>query len=441
MSPGTTILAAFITLAAIYGIVGLSLSVKRVPPGHVRNVARLPLTYFRWDTESERHRTLGPGWHLVFPGRDQVGGPIDLREQAVTLNGQRVLTAGRASVTVNTKLSFQITDPLAAVTVGDQNEAVAKLVPMMLSQIIANTGPGQRLASRDTVSTELRERLTDASARLGIRLDSVEVGAIVPAADTGSDGPAEEITHGPGPGEDALSVLQLQRAQEMLERLQRADGSAFTGTRRGLYVLLGFARLWVALTLALAFALVVLPFTLRDVGPAWSAHLGHGEPGIFTAYAKSCSSTCSWYGDFTADSGYTRTDVGLASGTQVSYVGDGVAAVDTGDPKVVYPAGGGTDWIWLTAVLAAQATAIICVPIYLARKLRRRASRALSFTDLRQTGYEYGPGSKRAGQDSIPDLPTTATTATSSIRTRHRTALSTDAHSRRRRIAWDSPKH
>jgi len=376
MSPGTTILAALITLAAIYGIVGLSLSVKRVPPGHARNVARLPLTYSRWDTERERHRTLGPGWHLVFPGRDQVSGPIDLREQAVTLTGQRVLTAGRASVTVSTKLSFQITDPLAAVTVGDQNEAVARLVPMMLSQIIASTGSGQRLAARDTVSTELRERLTDASARLGIRLDSVEVGAILPAAATGS--PAREVAPGPGPGEDALSVLQLQRAQEMLERLQKADGSAFTGSRRGLYVLLGFARLWVALTLALAFALAVLPFTLRDVGPAWSAHLGHGEPGIFTAYAKSCSPTCSWHGDFTADSGYTRTDVGLASGTQVSYVGDGVAAVDTGDPKVVYPAGGGTDWIWLTAVLAAQAIAIICVPIYLARKLRRRASRALS---------------------------------------------------------------
>ena len=376
MSPGTTILAALITLAAIYGIVGLSLSVKRVPPGHARNVARLPLTYSRWDTERERHRTLGPGWHLVFPGRDQVSGPIDLREQAVTLTGQRVLTAGRASVTVSTKLSFQITDPLAAVTVGDQNEAVARLVPMMLSQIIASTGSGQRLAARDTVSTELRERLTDASARLGIRLDSVEVGAILPAADTGS--PAREVAPGPGPGEDALSVLQLQRAQEMLERLQKADGAAFTGSRRGLYVLLGFARLWVLLTLTLAFALAVLPFTLRDVGPSWSAHLGHGEPGIFTAYAKSCSSTCSWYGDFTADSGYTRTDVLLASGTQVSYVGDDVAAVDTGDPKVVYPAGGGTDWIWLTAVLAAQATAIICVPIYLARKLRRRASRALS---------------------------------------------------------------
>ena len=51
---------------------------------------------------------------------------------------------------MNTRLSFQITDPLAAVTVGDQNEAVAKLVPMMLSQIIASTarGKGWRPATR-----------------------------------------------------------------------------------------------------------------------------------------------------------------------------------------------------------------------------------------------------------------------------------------------------
>jgi len=392
MSPGMTILAGFITLAAVYGIVGLSLSVKHVPPGHARNVARLPLTYARWDTEGEEHRTLGPGWHLVFPGRDEVSGTIDLREQAVSLNGQRVVTADRASVTVDANLSFQITDPLAAFAVGDQNEVVEKLVPMILSQIIGSTGLDQTLAARDKISTELRERLTDASATLGIQLNSVEVRSILSAANKGEEGLVGQIKPGLGPGQDAMSELLLQRTQEGVERARTADPLASIGTRRGLSILLGVTRPWVLLTVALAFALAVLPFTLRDIGPAWSAHLGHGEPGIFIAYTETCSRSCSWYGNFTADSGYTRTDVLLASGNQVSHAGEVVAAVDTGDPKVVYPSGGGTDWILLTAVLAAEATAIVCVPLYLMRKLKRRRRRVMPVGGAAAAGATGGRG-------------------------------------------------
>jgi len=376
VSPGTTIVIGVTTLVVIYGIVGLSLSIKRVPPGHARNVTRLPLTCARWDTEGRQHRALGPGWHLVFPGRDQVSGPIDLRQKALSLDGSRIRTADNASVTVDTTVSFQITDPLAVCVVGNQNDAVEKLLLMMLSQIVGSMGLAQTLAAREEVSAYLRERLTQASATLGIRLNSAEVRSILSAPETGTEGLAGQVETRLGPGEDALAVLLQQHVQQVAEQAQNPGRSASTGAGRGLRILLGVTRPWVLLTAALAFALAVLPFTLRDVGPAWSAHLGHGEPGIFTAYTESCSRSCSWYGDFTANSGYTRTDVLLASGNHVSHVGDEVAAVDAGDPKVVYPSGGGTDWILLTALLAAQATAIICVPVYLLRKLRRRLHQA-----------------------------------------------------------------
>jgi regulator of protease activity HflC (stomatin/prohibitin superfamily) len=220
MSPGMTVLVGFISLAAIYGIVGLSLAIKRVPPAHARNVERLPLTYARWETEDSKKRTLGPGWHLVFPGRDKVSRPIDLREQQVSLEGLLFLTADGAIVTVDAELSFQVTHPLAAFLVGDQNQAVIKLVPMLLGQIIGGMNLEHTQASVDQVTAELRERLAGASDTLGIQLRSANVPSILPATKTGTDGPARQVPPGLGPGQDALSELLLRRAEETLQRVQ-----------------------------------------------------------------------------------------------------------------------------------------------------------------------------------------------------------------------------
>jgi regulator of protease activity HflC (stomatin/prohibitin superfamily) len=215
-----TVLVGFISLAAIYGIVGLSLAIKRVPPAHARNVERLPLTYARWETEESKKRTLGPGWHLVFPGRDQVSRPIDLRKQQVSLDGQQFLTADGTAVTVDTELSFQVTDPLAAFVVGDQKQAVIKLVPMLLSQIIAAMNLEHTQASADQATAELRERLAGASDTLGIQVRSANVRSILAATKTGTGGQAPQVPPGLGPGQDALSELLRQRTEELLQRVQ-----------------------------------------------------------------------------------------------------------------------------------------------------------------------------------------------------------------------------
>ena len=230
MSPGTTVVVGVIALVAVYGIVGLSLSIRRVPPDHVRNVTRLPLTYARWDTEGEKHRTLGPGWHLVFPGRDKVGGLIDLREQVMSLAGLRVRTADKVSVAVDTVLSFQVTDPLATFTVGSQSEAVERLAPMLLSEIIGRVGLQQTLATRDEISTELRERLNDVSSTLGIRVSSVKVRSIALVADAGGADPTAQLPAGVITARDAINELLLERAREAVWQVeQRGRRSKFLG--------------------------------------------------------------------------------------------------------------------------------------------------------------------------------------------------------------------
>jgi hypothetical protein len=122
-------------------------------------------------------------------------------------------------------------------------------------------------------------------------------------------------------------------------------------------------------------SLVVLPFVLTDVGPAWAAHLRHGTAGQFVAVRQECSRYgCDWYGTFTSlDGRVTRDDVLLASGGDASFAGDVVAAQDTGDRAVVYPANGGWDWL-LTSAFVALAVGVIIHWIIETAQGRRRST-------------------------------------------------------------------
>jgi hypothetical protein len=101
------------------------------------------------------------------------------------------------------------------------------------------------------------------------------------------------------------------------------------------------------------FALLLLLGGARSAGPAWSAHLHHGQPGVFVPVTHDCSGEgCSdWTGTFTADNDqrHVRYDVGLSDVD----IPDpkGVPAVDTGAPYNVFPVGGGTKWLEYTLML------------------------------------------------------------------------------------------
>lgn len=128
------------------------------------------------------------------------------------------------------------------------------------------------------------------------------------------------------------------------------------------------------------FAAYFLAFSAWDIGPAWSAKLGNGTPGTFTAErCEHGKSGCFWKGRFVSDTGrILRTDVGLASGGKVTHVGQQVGALDTGDRVDVFPVGGGWDWLLTTlffvASLAALSIWTLIVPIRALRR-RRHASR------------------------------------------------------------------
>lgn len=119
-----------------------------------------------------------------------------------------------------------------------------------------------------------------------------------------------------------------------------------------------------------------LTVSLLDIGPAWSAKLGLGTHGTFTA--EKCWRTktgCFWTGTFVSDNGQIlRADVGFDS--KIANVGQQIPARDTGDRVDVYPMGGGWDWLWTTILLVVSLAALaLWILVWLVWPIKERRMR------------------------------------------------------------------
>jgi hypothetical protein len=129
-------------------------------------------------------------------------------------------------------------------------------------------------------------------------------------------------------------------------------------------------RVWAGRVLMLVLAGILLWAGLFLIGPSWTAHMGAGTPGTFTATRRSCSGGCQWYGTFvpTGD-GTPRYDVRMGYGHNgIQAIGDVVPAIDAGAPNV-FPADGGYDWLLSIASLGLGGVVLV---LWVIRLLRHR---------------------------------------------------------------------
>ena len=126
-------------------------------------------------------RTQGPGLTLLLPFVDRMRPLIDLREQVVSFPPQPVITSDNLTVGVDSVIYFQVTDPRAA-TYEIQNyiQAVEQLTITTLRNVIGSLNLEQALTSRDSINTQLRGVLDEATGPWGIRVARVEIKAIDP---------------------------------------------------------------------------------------------------------------------------------------------------------------------------------------------------------------------------------------------------------------------
>jgi hypothetical protein len=118
-------------------------------------------------------------------------------------------------------------------------------------------------------------------------------------------------------------------------------------------------------------AIVAAPLMWRAEGPALLARAGYGQPGVFTAAARTCEADCYWVGAFAAHGSAVLPAVPMTPGAAIDRAGQQVAAVHEGAENLVYPAHGGPHWIPLAAVLLILACCLAAVICWLISYLRR----------------------------------------------------------------------
>ncbi|GIH91750.1 SPFH domain-containing protein [Planobispora siamensis] len=162
------VVGILIVLFAFFTVVR---SVRIVPQARARNVERL----------GRYHRTLQPGLSFVIPYIDRVYPMIDLREQVVSFRPQPVITEDNLVVEIDTVLYFQVTDPRAAAyEIANYIQAIEQLTVTTLRNVIGSMDLEMTLTSRDTINSQLRGVLDEATGKWGIRVNRVEIKAIDP---------------------------------------------------------------------------------------------------------------------------------------------------------------------------------------------------------------------------------------------------------------------
>jgi len=130
------------------------------------------------------HETWGNGLHIKMPFIDRISNKVTLKEIVKDFAPQPVITKDNVTMQIDTVVYFQITDPkLYTYGVEYPISAIENLTATTLRNIIGDLELDQTLTSRDTINTQMRSILDEATDPWGIKVNRVEVKNIIPPRD------------------------------------------------------------------------------------------------------------------------------------------------------------------------------------------------------------------------------------------------------------------
>ena len=169
-----------ILVVVIFGLITAVKGIQLVSQASVRLVERL----------GKFHMTAHSGINFIWPFVDKIRplvmsgysyGSIDLREQVMDFPPQPVITRDNVTMSVDTVVYYQITDPVKAVyEIADLGSAIHQLAVTSLRNVMGELSLDETLTSRETVNTKLRDVLDEATDKWGVKVNRVELKNIEP---------------------------------------------------------------------------------------------------------------------------------------------------------------------------------------------------------------------------------------------------------------------
>ena len=124
------------------------------------------------------------GLHFKIPFIERVAKKVSLKEQVMDYPPQPVITKDNVTMQIDTVIYYQITDPkLYTYGVEHPMSAIETLTATTLRNIIGDLELDQTLTSRDTINSQMRVILDEATDPWGIKVNRVELKNILPPSD------------------------------------------------------------------------------------------------------------------------------------------------------------------------------------------------------------------------------------------------------------------
>ncbi len=148
------------------------------------------------------------GLHIKIPFIERIAKVVTLKEQVADFLPQPVITKDNVTMSIDTVVYFQITDPkLYTYGIEQPMLAIENLTATTLRNIIGDLELDQCLTSRDIINSKMRSILDEATDPWGIKVNRVELKNIVPP---------REI-------QDAMEK-QMKAERERREAILKAEG-------------------------------------------------------------------------------------------------------------------------------------------------------------------------------------------------------------------------
>ena len=225
-------MAFLITLLIMILIIAIK-SIKVVRQSEVYIIERL----------GKFHKIADAGLTIIIPFFDHVRSVVSLKQQTMDVPPQGVITKDNVTITIDTVVFYQITDPAKAVyEIQSLKKGIEYLAITTLRDIIGKMDLDETFSSRDGINSQLRVILDEATDRWGCKIDRVEIKDITPPADV-RDAMEKQmnaernkralILEAEAQKQSAVTIAEGKKAAAILEaeadresRIRRAAGEA-----------------------------------------------------------------------------------------------------------------------------------------------------------------------------------------------------------------------
>ena len=189
------------------------------------------------------HKVADAGLTIIIPFFDHVRSVVSLKQQTMDVPPQGVITKDNVTITIDTVVFYQITDPAKAVyEIQSLKKGIEYLAITTIRDIVGKMDLDETFSSRDGINTKLRTILDDATDRWGCKIDRVEIKDITPPADIRDSMEKQmnaertkraQILQAEGERQSAITLAEGKKEAAILEaeaekeaKIRRATGEA-----------------------------------------------------------------------------------------------------------------------------------------------------------------------------------------------------------------------